>query len=114
MEHGGEIGRGVGLDAIRALHQTVIALRTALEESKSEILELKSKAFPIETVQDALRALSIENHVLRQKLVDVNLTKFDKAIEKENVEDSEARSCTDVDLVNGRRYSIYVCVCRSC
>ncbi|VEN49059.1 unnamed protein product, partial [Callosobruchus maculatus] len=65
----GGLGQGLGLDAIRALHQTVIALRTALEESKSEILELKSKAWPIETVHDALTALTIENAALKRKIV---------------------------------------------
>nr|CAI5838582.1 unnamed protein product [Callosobruchus analis] len=73
----GGLGQGLGLDAIRALHQTVIALRTALEESKSEILELKSKAWPIETVQDALKALTIENAALKQKIVQANFKHTD-------------------------------------
>ncbi|KAJ8975242.1 hypothetical protein NQ317_007362 [Molorchus minor] len=73
MDHGE--GKGPGLDIVRALHQTVVALRAALEESKSEILDLKSKTWPTESVQEAIRALSIENHVLRRKLLDSETNK---------------------------------------
>ncbi|XP_072378436.1 uncharacterized protein [Diabrotica undecimpunctata] len=69
MDYGGESRREPGLEAVRALHQTVVALRAALEESKSEILQLKNKAWPIETVQEAFQILSLENHILRQKLL---------------------------------------------
>lgn len=57
------------LDTVKALHQTVVALRAALEQSRNEILELKTKSWPIDSVGAALRSLSIENHVLREKLV---------------------------------------------
>lgn len=94
-------GRGPGLDTIRALHQTVVALRAALEESKSEILELKSKAWPVETVQEALRNLSLENHVLRRKLLDWKVGRSDKAIETENVEYEESE-CANIEPEKGK------------
>ncbi|CAH1997434.1 unnamed protein product [Acanthoscelides obtectus] len=94
----GGYGKELGLDAIRALHQTVIALRTALEESKSEILELKSKSWPIETVQDALKALTIENAALKRKIVQGDFKGKDGA-----VKDKDGIDCVeDVDtVVNG-------------
>lgn len=70
-----------GLDTVRALHQTVVSLRAALEQSRSEILELRDKAWPLESVENALRALSIENHVLRQNIIDK------KEIKESKVED---------------------------
>lgn len=57
------------LETVRALHQTVVALRSALEQSRSEILELKQRAWPDETLEKALKNLSIENHVLRSNLL---------------------------------------------
>lgn len=66
-------GNGPCLDTVRALHQTVVSLRAALEQSRSEILELRDKAWPLETVESALRALSIENHVLRRKILESNV-----------------------------------------
>lgn len=78
---------GPCLDTVRALHQTVVALRTALEESKNEILELKAKTWPIDSVGDALRALSIENHVLRQQLL--NLSERKQLVE-ESIDEKHA------------------------
>ncbi|KAJ8927579.1 hypothetical protein NQ314_019944 [Rhamnusium bicolor] len=107
MDHGE--GKGPGLETVRALHQTVVALRAALEESKSEILELKSKAWPIESVQESLRALSIENHVLRRKLLDSDLEKSDKAIETENaIAEYEKNYCRDTELVKGSSDNINI------
>ncbi|XP_018569456.1 uncharacterized protein LOC108909562 [Anoplophora glabripennis] len=100
MDHGE--GRGPGLETIRALHQTVVALRAALEESKSEILELKSKAWPVDTVQEALRTLSLENHVLRRKLINWNGGKSDKAIETEN----EKTDSTNIEPIKGNTEEI--------
>lgn len=65
-----EIGNGACLDTVRALHQTVVSLRAALEQSKSEIIELKSKVWPIESVENVIKSLSVENHVLRQKIIE--------------------------------------------
>ncbi|XP_017782496.1 PREDICTED: uncharacterized protein LOC108566895 [Nicrophorus vespilloides] len=56
------------LETVRALHQTVVSLRGALEESREEISKLK--AWPLEDLQSAISALSIENHLLRQKIID--------------------------------------------
>ena len=71
MDVGGALSKqGPCLDTVRALHQTVVALRAALEQSRSEILELKSKHYPVDSVEQTLRALTLENHVLKTKLVD--------------------------------------------
>lgn len=61
---------GACLDTVRALHQTVVSLRAALEQSRSEIIELKTKAWPLESVENVIKSLSIENHILRQKIID--------------------------------------------
>lgn len=61
---------GACLETVRALHQTVVSLRAALEQSKSEIIELKTKAWPLDSVENLIKSLSIENHVLRQKIID--------------------------------------------
>lgn len=63
-----DFGGGPCLDTVRALHQTVVALRAALEKSRSEILELKTKSFSVETVQDTIRSLVLENHVLKNRI----------------------------------------------
>ncbi|XP_044253300.1 uncharacterized protein LOC123004219 [Tribolium madens] len=67
MDFGGELPKQ-GLDTVRALHQTVVALRQALEQSRTEILELKTKSFPIESVEQTLKTLALENHVLKSQL----------------------------------------------
>ncbi|KAJ8916856.1 hypothetical protein NQ315_005863 [Exocentrus adspersus] len=96
MDHGE--GRAPGLDAIRALHQTVVALRAALEESRSEILELKSKVWPVDAVEEALRSLTIENHVLRRKVLNYwDLEKSDKAIATENATPHEESDVPNLD-----------------
>lgn len=50
------------LETVRALHQTVVALRSALEQSRSEILELKQRVWPIKSVENALRNFSEKNN----------------------------------------------------
>lgn len=57
---------GPCLDTVRALHQTVVALRTALERSRNEILELKQRSWPKQALEiNALKDHSIGNHVLK-------------------------------------------------
>lgn len=73
MEYGASVGNRAGLETVRTLHQTVIALRAALEESKNQILELKNKSLPVKSIEEALRSLTVENHVLRRKLLDANV-----------------------------------------
>ncbi|KAH1016146.1 hypothetical protein HUJ04_007416 [Dendroctonus ponderosae] len=73
MDFGGAVSQSGGLETVRALHQTIVALRAALEESKNEILELKTKAWPVDSVEEVIHALSIENHVLRRKIVETEL-----------------------------------------
>lgn len=80
MEYGEGQGKGVGLETVRALHQTVTALRIALEESKNEILKLKSKEWPTDSIQETLRHLSVENHVLRRKLLEISPQELSKII----------------------------------
>lgn len=68
MDFGEAIARSSGLNTVRALRQTIIALREALEQSKSDILDLKSKTWP----EDSVPELSIDNHVLNNQIVNVN------------------------------------------
>ncbi|CAG9812690.1 unnamed protein product [Phaedon cochleariae] len=93
----GQNGKELGLETVRALHQTVVALRAALEESKTVISELRSKSWPIEAVQQALQALSIENHVLRRKLLDADgLMKIDKASGTKYIPTTEDESISKI------------------
>ncbi|XP_072945138.1 uncharacterized protein [Epargyreus clarus] len=63
----------VHLDTVRALHQTVVSLRTALEVSKNELKELKQKyeqhSRCVEYA-DVIEKLTLENHILRRKIID--------------------------------------------
>ncbi|XP_013180280.1 PREDICTED: uncharacterized protein LOC106126912 [Papilio xuthus] len=64
------------LDTVRSLHQTVVSLRTALEISKNELKELKEKyeqhSHCLEYA-DVIEKLTVENHILRRKIVDSGL-----------------------------------------
>lgn len=59
------------LDTVRALHQTVVSLRAALEASKTELHHLRHK-YETHTDQslytDALQKLTNENQLLREKI----------------------------------------------
>lgn len=59
------------LDTVRALHQTVVSLRAALEASKTELHHLRHK-YETHTDQslytDALQKLTCENQLLRDKI----------------------------------------------
>ncbi|XP_065226435.1 uncharacterized protein LOC135849785 [Planococcus citri] len=60
------------LNAVRALHQTVVCLRTALERSQSELHLLKKKVPSRSSSRKydiAIEQLSLENHVLRRKIL---------------------------------------------
>lgn len=61
------------LDTVRSLHKTVVSLRTALEISKNELKELKEKyqehSRCIEYA-DIIEKLTLENHILRRKIID--------------------------------------------
>lgn len=59
------------VDTVRALHQTVVSLRAALERSRIEIEELKERIWSSESCELALHTLSVENHILRQKIIGV-------------------------------------------
>ncbi|XP_053610274.1 uncharacterized protein LOC128675136 [Plodia interpunctella] len=63
----------VHLDTVRALHQTVVSLRTALEVSKNELRALKQKYeqhSQCTEYADVIQKLTIENHILRRKIID--------------------------------------------
>lgn len=63
-----------GLDVVRALHQTVISLRSALDSSREELRRLKESVgdFSGESYIDVVERLALENHVLRQKILSRN------------------------------------------
>ncbi|XP_014286097.1 uncharacterized protein [Halyomorpha halys] len=63
---------GVSLETVRVLHQTVVTLRTALEQSKNELHSLREKVknnIDVESYSRTIENLSIENHILRQKVL---------------------------------------------
>ncbi|XP_063244299.1 uncharacterized protein LOC134543304 isoform X1 [Bacillus rossius redtenbacheri] len=60
------------LDAVRALHQTVVSLRAALDKSRAELQELRSKVqSQVDTsiYRDTIEKLSLENHILRSRVL---------------------------------------------
>ncbi|XP_036142047.1 uncharacterized protein LOC105837677 isoform X3 [Monomorium pharaonis] len=63
-----------GLDVIRALHQTVVSLRSALDSSREELRRLQESVrnFSGENYADAIGRLTLENHVLRQRILSRN------------------------------------------
>ncbi|XP_071557310.1 uncharacterized protein [Temnothorax nylanderi] len=60
-----------GLDVIRALHQTVVSLRSALDSSREELRRLQESVgnFSGESYADEVSRLALENHVLRRKIL---------------------------------------------
>ncbi|XP_025996991.2 uncharacterized protein LOC105203367 isoform X2 [Solenopsis invicta] len=60
-----------GLDVIRALHQTVVSLRSALDSSREELRRLQETVgnFSNESYTDAIGRLALENHVLRRRIL---------------------------------------------
>lgn len=104
MEYGEGQGKGVGLETVRALHQTVTALRIALEESKNEILKLKSKEWPTDSVQETLRHLSVENHILRRKLLDISPQELSKIV-NDNKE-SEVKTIQEGYQLEDNKHSV--------
>lgn len=96
---GGELRPNRGalfqLDTVRALHQTIVSLRTALEVSKSELDDLRHKyETHIDTIDysDTIKKLTLENHVLRRKLIgeeDFVPDQINVNIENENSATSE-------------------------
>ncbi|XP_039293412.1 uncharacterized protein LOC111049194 [Nilaparvata lugens] len=75
MEFGSEGQVSLGhdlrsLETVRALHQTVISLRVALEQSRAELHSLRSKFqtnFDQSLYTSTIEKLSLENHILRQR-----------------------------------------------
>ncbi|XP_046734953.1 uncharacterized protein LOC124404664 [Diprion similis] len=72
-----------GLDVVRALHQSVVSLRTALDSSREELRRLKESVgdFSGESYLDTVERLAIENHVLRRKILDGRKKSFQDAEE---------------------------------
>ncbi|RZF43769.1 hypothetical protein LSTR_LSTR009192 [Laodelphax striatellus] len=60
------------LETVRALHQTVVSLRAALEQSRAELHSLRSKFhtnFDPSIYASTIEKLSLENHILRQRTI---------------------------------------------
>jgi len=60
------------LDTVRALHQTVVSLRAALEQSRNELVQLRIKvrtSSDVRAYTDTIEKLSLENHILRQRVL---------------------------------------------
>ncbi|KAK3911443.1 Dynactin, 150 kDa isoform [Frankliniella fusca] len=62
----------LNLETVRALHQTVVALRSALEQSRSELFELRVKVHSNSNTKvyaDTIEKLALENHILRERVL---------------------------------------------
>nr|CAD7266157.1 unnamed protein product [Timema shepardi] len=69
---GGHLLPPYNLDTVRALHQTVVSLRTALDKSRSELQALRAKVqaqVDTNVYAETIEKLSIENHILRQRVL---------------------------------------------
>lgn len=58
------------LETVRALHQTVVSLRTALDNTRAELQLLRDKVqthVDTNVYVDTIEKLSLENHILRQR-----------------------------------------------
>ncbi|KAL4710898.1 hypothetical protein ACJJTC_002528 [Scirpophaga incertulas] len=91
----------VHLDTVRALHQTVVSLRTALEVSKNELKELKEKYeqhSKCNNFADVIEKLSIENHILRKKIIDSGYEEKDSEGQNIKLEVTYSPQSTDIDV----------------
>ena len=62
----------LNLETVRALHQTVVALRAALEQSRSELFELRVKVNSSsgnKVYTETIEKLALENHILRERVL---------------------------------------------
>lgn len=79
------------LDTVRALHQTIVSLRTALEVSKSELDDLRQKyETHLDTVaySETIEKLTLENNILKGKLTqDLETVEIEENV-GENVDSS--------------------------
>lgn len=83
----------LNLETVRALHQTVVALRAALEQSRSELFELRVKVHANsnnKVYADTIEKLALENHVLRERVLATRAVKTME--EEENACDSSPGS----------------------
>ncbi|PSN46827.1 hypothetical protein C0J52_09587 [Blattella germanica] len=63
------------LETVRALHQTIVSLRAALDKSRAELQVLRDKVqsqVDTNVYADTIEKLSIENHILRQRVLGKN------------------------------------------
>lgn len=74
------------LDTVRALHETVVALRTALESSKEELNDLKTSTSDPDILRQTVERLSLENHVLRERVLSdhIRATEITQSVLGEN------------------------------
>lgn len=101
---------GGSLETVRVLHQTVVSLRTALEQSKNELHQLREqvkKGVNPEPFNRTIETLSIENHVLRQRVIEeVNMDEVDRRssdVKEEEADESDVDDVFEDDIpeVNG-------------
>ncbi|XP_043274898.1 uncharacterized protein [Venturia canescens] len=87
-----------GLDVVRALHQTVISLRSALDSSREELRRLREIVgdFHGESYADVVERLSLENHVLRRRILDEDRS----GARKSTIEISSSDETTDTKNTN--------------
>ncbi|KAH0564413.1 uncharacterized protein LOC123272816 [Cotesia glomerata] len=86
-----------GLDVVRALHQTIISLRSALDSSREELRRLREIVgdFRGESYVETVERLSLENHVLRRRILDGVKT---EAIKDVSISSAEAAARSKLQL----------------
>lgn len=83
----------LNLETVRALHQTVVALRAALEQSRSELFELRLRVHSNSNNRvyaDTIEKLALENHILRERVLSAGCNS--KMEDLDRVDDSPAVS----------------------
>lgn len=77
----------LNLETVRALHQTVVALRAALEQSRSELFELRVKVHSSsnnKVFADTIEKLALENHILRERVLNSRMDETKEDLSKIN------------------------------
>ncbi|KAJ9581821.1 hypothetical protein L9F63_003890 [Diploptera punctata] len=84
------------LDTVRALHQTIVSLRTALDKSRAELQALRDKVqtqVNTNIYADTIEKLSIENHILRQRILNREVPEYVEQL-KQDLDKQESQSDT--------------------
>ncbi|XP_034250329.1 uncharacterized protein LOC117650833 [Thrips palmi] len=99
----------LNLETVRALHQTVVALRAALEQSRSELFELRVKVHSSsnnKVYADTIEKLALENHILRERVLSSNTDKTMEDLSQPNVphlESTVEQPSTSPDAENDKK-----------